>query len=101
MADSKQSAPSVGTNGSTAKFSWADDATTPIKESSSAQPGDDEKQDTSNDLSKAQTDGATQLLGGSDGLDEPAFDVKVTLSDLQEDPQNPLYSVKTFDELNL
>nr|POF08157.1 atp-dependent rna helicase dbp5 [Quercus suber] len=102
MVDAKQTTSSGDKDGSAAKFNWADDATTPVKESSSTmQPGDDSKKDTSSDLSRAQTDGATELLGGSDGLDEPAFDVKITLSDLQDDPQNPLYSVKTFDELNL
>jgi ATP-dependent RNA helicase DDX19/DBP5 len=28
-------------------------------------------------------------------------DVQVTLADLQADPNNPLYSAKTFEELNL
>jgi len=48
-----------------------------------------------------QVDGATGWLGGSVGLDEPEFDVNVKLADLQEDPHNPLYSVKTFEDLKL
>ena len=53
------------------------------------------------DLSMAQKDGATTWLGGSQGLDEPEFDVNVKLADLQEDPNNPLYSVSSFEDLNL
>ena len=49
----------------------------------------------------AQKDGANVWLNGSPGLDEPAFDVNVKLADLQDDPNNPLYSVTSFDELNL
>ena len=50
---------------------------------------------------KGQTDGATTWNDGSQGLDEPEFDVNVKLADLQEDPNNPLYSVKNFEDLNL
>ena len=49
----------------------------------------------------AQVDGATTWQNGSEGLDEPEFDVNVKLADLQEDPNNPLYSAKSFDQLNL
>jgi ATP-dependent RNA helicase DDX19/DBP5 len=45
-------------------------------------------------------DGAGTLQAGS-GLEEPEYDVNVTLADLQADPNNPLYSVKSFQELNL
>ncbi|PTU19886.1 hypothetical protein P175DRAFT_0502062 [Aspergillus ochraceoroseus IBT 24754] len=47
-----------------------------------------------------QTDGAATQLGGSD-LHEPEYTVEVKLSDLQADPNNPLFSVKTFEELGL
>lgn len=47
-----------------------------------------------------QTDGAPAELGGSD-LQEPEYTVEVKLSDLQADPNNPLYSVKNFDDLGL
>lgn len=47
-----------------------------------------------------QTDGATGTLGGSD-LHEPDYTVEVKLSDLQADPNNPLYSVKNFEDLGL
>ena len=47
-----------------------------------------------------QTDGATQLAGGSN-LQEPEYSVDVKLSDMQADPNNPLYSIKTFEELGL
>ena len=94
-----------------AKFNWADEVETPIQESSKTLD-DTEKNTTSastekdgdmdkNDLGEAQTDGSSLWLNGSAGLDEPEFDVNVKLADLQDDPNNPLYSVKTFEELNL
>ncbi len=52
-------------------------------------------------LSKAQTDGATGLGGGNTGIYEPDYDVEIKLSDVQADPNNPLYSIKTFEELGL
>jgi ATP-dependent RNA helicase DDX19/DBP5 len=35
------------------------------------------------------------------GLDEPEYDVQVSLADLQADPNNPLFSVKEFSQLGL
>jgi ATP-dependent RNA helicase DDX19/DBP5 len=35
------------------------------------------------------------------GLSEPEYDVEVTLADMQADPNNPLFSVKDFKDLNL
>ena len=52
-------------------------------------------------LAKAQTDGAVAELNGATGIYEPEYDVDVKLSDVQADPNNPLYSIKTFDELGL
>ncbi len=52
-------------------------------------------------LSKAQTDGGIPELGGATGIYEPDYDVDVKLSDVQADPNNPLYSIKTFNELGL
>ena len=34
-------------------------------------------------------------------LREPQYDVEVKLHDLQEDPNSPLYSVKSFEQLGL
>lgn len=47
-----------------------------------------------------QSDGASEALGGS-MLHEPEYAVDVKLSDLQADPNNPLYSVKSFEQLGL
>lgn len=47
-----------------------------------------------------QTDGAAAQQGGSD-LHEPDYTVEVKLSDLQADPNNPLFSVKNFEDLGL
>lgn len=96
----KPSAPNL-TTPSTTKFNWADEVETPIQESDNKKLGDPEKDQTESSSNTAQTDGASSWLNGSQGLDEPEFDVNVKLADLQEDPNNPLYSVKSFAELNL
>lgn len=86
------------------KFNWADEVTTPVQEKESdSKAGPDstsEKKDESS-ADMAQLDGASTWQNGSAGLDEPEFDVNVKLADLQEDPNNPLYSAKSFDQLNL
>lgn len=81
-------------------FKWSDeDDSTTTTAGTDKKAGSEEAKKSG--LEKAQTDGATGWLNGAKGLDEPEFDVNVKLADLQEDPNNPLYSVKTFDELNL
>lgn len=47
-----------------------------------------------------QNDGAAGVQNGSN-LQEPEYNVNVKLSDLQADPNNPLYSVKNFSDLGL
>lgn len=91
----KLSADNTQTNGSSttpAKFNWADEVETPIEQKKEAEKG--------SSLEDAQKDGATTWLKGSQ-LDEPEYDVQVQLADLQEDPNHPLYSAKSFDDLNL
>lgn len=39
--------------------------------------------------------------GNGNALAETELKVEVKLADLQADPENPLYSVKTFEELKL
>ncbi|KAK5704540.1 RNA helicase required for poly(A+) mRNA export [Elasticomyces elasticus] len=87
------------------KFDWADEVTTPIEEKKSepeatpSKPQAEKAEDTS--LGMAQTDGATTMTAGSEGIEEPEFDVNVKLADLQDDPNNPLYSITSFDQLQL
>jgi ATP-dependent RNA helicase DDX19/DBP5 len=50
-------------------------------------------------MSEPMADEATPLP--VPGLDEPEYDVNVSLADLQADPNNPLYSIKEFKDLNL
>lgn len=86
------------------KFSWADDAETPTTTTESDKKMDAskaDKKDEGGDLAKAQTDGATTWLRGSAGLDEPEFNVNVKLADLQADPNNPLFSAKSFEDPKL
>lgn len=52
--------------------------------------------------STGQNDGASEGLGGSTGgVIEPEYEVNVKLADAQADVNNPLYSVKSFEELGL
>jgi ATP-dependent RNA helicase DDX19/DBP5 len=86
------------------KTNWADD----VEESESAtkaqvEAATETKTDAPADpdsLEMAQKDGANTFLNGS-GLDEPAFDVNVKLADMQADPNDPLYSIQSFKDLNL
>lgn len=48
----------------------------------------------------AQVDGNVEALGGS-GLQEPEFDVEVSLSDLQNNEATPFHSATTWQDLNL
>ena len=82
--------------------SWADEANSPMDAAKTA------VEDTSanvnveeTDLTKTQLDGATEFQNGSSAIYEPTYDVNVKLSDVQADPNNPLYSIKSFDELGL
>jgi ATP-dependent RNA helicase DDX19/DBP5 len=54
----------------------------------------------SSDTTVPQNDGATEPQNGSK-LQEPEWDVEVKLADLQGDPNNPLYSIKKFEDLGL
>lgn len=65
----------------------------------------DTKADTTEQAAESsQMDGAA-FQGQPSGLQEPEVDVVVKLSDklsdLQADPDNPLYSAKQFEDLNL
>ena len=75
-----------------------------MAESSSAALEDriSKPEESKSDLASAQVDGSVETQGGS-GLQEPEYDVDVKLSDLQADadPNNPLFSAKTFEQLNL
>lgn len=70
----------------------------PSQPSQSSEPS--QKSDPANPTMN-QTDGASDALGGSPGIIEPDYEVNVTLADSQADPKNPLYSIKSFDQLGL
>jgi hypothetical protein len=42
-----------------------------------------------------------QGAAGNSDLHEPDYNVEVKLSDLQADPNNPLFSIKSFEDLGL
>jgi len=85
------------------KFNWADEAETPTTEQPPAvEKKEEDKEEAAEpgSVAESQQDGANTYLNGSK-LDEPEFDVNVKLADLQEDPNNPLYSVQSFEDLKL
>lgn len=51
-------------------------------------------------VAQAQVDGAGATGNGSNMV-ETEFNVEVKLADMQADPNNPLFSAKTFEELQL
>lgn len=72
--------------------SWADEVNSPSTETPPAS--------TPQNGTIPQADGSGEPFGGSE-LHEPDYEVQVKLADLQEDPNNPLYSAKTFEQLQL
>jgi len=78
--------------------SWADESSAAESSHPSAMGA---KAENESSVSKVQTDGATESLNGGSGIYEPNYEVDVKLSDLQADPNNPLNSVKSFEELGL
>lgn len=67
----------------------------------SSEVGANEAEPDTSTESTGQNDGATEGLGGSTGVIEPEYEVNVKLADAQADVNNPLYSVKSFEELGL
>lgn len=101
------SGPSKGTNAAAPEFvpgassSWADEANSAADTGPEPSAVKAKAEHEMSSLAKAQTDGATEPLGGNPGVIEPSYDVNVVLSDLQADPNDPLYSAKTFEDLHL
>jgi hypothetical protein len=79
----QKTAVSTGMPGS----SWADEVSSPVV----AKP----------EGGLPQSDGSVETPLGNAGLNEPNYDVEVKLADMQADPNNPLFSIKTFEDLGL
>lgn len=98
--------------------SWADDVASPVAQELSlknlkidkteTKPSDSAPAESTSKSDQPQTttqDAAvdSQQAQGDDppatGLMEPDYDVEVKLSDIQADPNNPLYSIKSFEQL--
>jgi hypothetical protein len=58
------------------------------------------KEEEASGVGDAQADGPFNAPGGHI-MPEPEYDVQVTLADMQADPDNPLFSVKSFNQLEL
>ncbi len=89
--------------------SWADQTNSPVSANpDSAQSGgldtvaNSSTPTTTKDKQPSipQMDGATEPFNGSQ-LHEPDYFVELKLADMQADPNNPLYSIKSFEELGL
>ncbi|KAL8935240.1 MAG: hypothetical protein Q9211_004802 [Gyalolechia sp. 1 TL-2023] len=80
--------------------SWAHEVETPVKANPEPATGTNTPPEKSS-LAKSQLDGATEPQNGTPMLSEPSYEVNVKLSDVQADPNNPLYSIKNFNELGL
>ena len=89
----------------TSHTSWADEVNSP-SETDAPTSIDDKMSKLSTEPTEkkeapvSQLDGAAEPFGGSE-LHEPDYDVEVKLADMQADPNNPLYSATTFEELGL
>ena len=81
--------------------SWAEEASSAADAASATSAPKNESEKDVSDLSKAQGDGAGEPNGGAAGIVEPTYDVNIKLADLQADPNDPLYSAKTFEQLGL
>ena len=81
--------------------SWADEATNSVNASAAPPPVIENAEKEMNNMEQAQMDGASEPMGGNTGVIEPSYDVDVKLSDLQADPNDPLYSAKSFEQLGL
>lgn len=66
-----------------------------------AENGGDEVKAVTSSLQAAQLDGADEGQNGSGLTESKEFDVEVKLSDMQADPNNPLFSVKSFNDLGV
>ena len=104
--EAKDPGSSTGTNAKAASFvpggstSWADEAAEAATKSEPSAVNVKAEKEMS-EMSKAQTDGASGPLGGSSGIYDPSYEVNVKLSDLQANPDDPLFSIKSFEELGL
>jgi ATP-dependent RNA helicase DDX19/DBP5 len=83
--------------------SWADEVASPTTEEVPSTSSLDASQNAVPPAQASpvpQVDGATEPFGGSQ-LQEPDYAVEVKLADMQADPNNPLYSATSFEQLGL
>ena len=106
QTEEKDTGSSTGTNINAAPFvpggstSWADETAEAATNSEPSAVNAKAEKETSA-LSNAQTDGGSVFQGGSSGIFDPNYEVNVKLSDLQANPDDPLFSIKSFEELGL
>ena len=85
----------------TESTSWADEASLAADAASTSSTTKSGAEKDMSNLAGAQTDGAGEPNGGTNGIVEPSYNVNIKLADLQANPDDPLYSVKSFEELGL
>ena len=90
----------------TTSTSWADEVNSPSNEEAPPTSLDTKTSKPTTEPAEhkeepvPQMDGATEPFGGSQ-LQEPEYQVEIKLADMQADPNNPLYSASSFDQLGL
>lgn len=83
------------------KTSWADEVNSPSTADPPQEVAKEAPKDEKEEPKKVpQMDGAAEPFNGSE-LQEPDYQVEIKLADMQLDPNNPLFSVTTFEELGL
>lgn len=80
--------------------SWADEVNSPADANPPPVQGDETKDNKDAEEDIVQRDGAGEPFNGS-GLHEPDYNVEVKLADMQANPNNPLFSATTFEQLGL
>ena len=104
--EEKDNGSAAGTNVNATPFvpsgstSWADE-TAEAATNPDASAVNEKAENEMSEMSNAQTDGASGPAGGSSGIYDPSYEVNVQLSDLQANPDDPLFSIKSFEELGL
>ncbi len=90
----------------TTSTSWADEVNSPSNQEAPFTSVDNKTSKPNKEPAESkeepipQIDGATEPFGGSQ-LQEPEYQVEIKLADMQADPNNPLYSASSFDQLGL
>ena len=80
--------------------SWADEVNSPTTDKPNPIESEPKPESNGKAADMGQVDGSSEPFRGSQ-LHEPDYAVEVKLADMQADPNHPLYSANSFEQLNL